>query len=118
MLRPFETRRHPLLPFHKFLGRVAVALLIAGGILLVGLGLGVLGYHYAAGFAWIDALLNASMILTGMGPVGELHTVGAKIFASAYALFSGLVFITVMAVVLAPLFHRMMHKFHIDEKAE
>ena len=117
-VKGFESRRHALLPFPKFVGRVALALVIAGGILLVGLGIGVLGYHYFAGFAWIDALLNASMILTGMGPVGELRSVGAKIFASCYALFSGLVFITVMAVVLAPVFHRMMHKFHIDEGGE
>ncbi len=102
----------------KFLRRVALSLLLAGAILMIGLVLGIAGYHYLAGFSWLDALLNASMILTGMGPVGELHSVAAKIFASAYALFSGLVFITVMAVVLAPLFHRMIHKFHIDEKAD
>ncbi len=114
-MRTFESRHEKLLPFHKFVGRVLRALLLAIIILLVGLGLGILGYHYVAGFPWIDALLNASMILTGMGPVGQLNTVGAKLFASAYALFSGLVFITVMAVVLAPLFHRMIHKFHLED---
>jgi hypothetical protein len=82
---------------------------------MIALLIGILGYHYIAGFDWIDALLNASMILTGMGPVGPLTTTAAKIFASAYALFSGLVFISVIGVVLAPVMHRVLHRFHIDE---
>ena len=76
---------------------------IAAGLIAVGLGMGVLGYRFLAGFTWIDALLNASMILTGMGPVGQLPDVGAKIFASLYALFSGLVFISVMALLVSPM---------------
>jgi len=83
---------------------------------MIALLIGILGYHYIAGFDWIDSLLNASMILTGMGPVGPLTTTAAKIFASAYALFSGLVFISVIGVVLAPVMHRVLHKFHIDER--
>ena len=74
---------------------------IAAGLIAVGLGMGVLGYRFLAGFTWIDALLNASMILTGMGPVGQLPDVGAKIFASLYALFSGLVFISVIALLVS-----------------
>lgn len=81
-----------------------------------GVGVGVLGYHFFAGFAWVDSLLNACMILTGMGPVGTLPTDGAKVFASAYALFSGLVFISVMAVMISPVMHRLLHKFHIAEE--
>ena len=69
-----------------------------------------------AGLSWIDSLLNASMILGGMGPVDPMTNTGAKIFASAYALFSGLMFIAVMGVVFSPILHRMLHKFHMDDK--
>ena len=69
-----------------------------------------------AGFGWVDSLLNASMILAGMGPVGVLNSDTAKVFASAYALFSGLVFITATGIVLSPIFHRVLHRFHIEEK--
>jgi hypothetical protein len=80
--------------------------------------IGVLGYRYIAGFGWIDSLLNASMILGGMGPVGELKSDGAKVFASIYALFAGIVFIGVLGTLLAPFVHRLMHRFHIDEAGE
>jgi len=94
---------------------MGACLLFAISILAVALGIGIAGYHFIAGFSWIDAFLNASMILTGMGPVGELTTTPAKIFASCYALFSGCIFITVIAVALAPALHRVLHRFHIDE---
>ena len=80
--------------------------------------IGISGYHWIAGFGWVDSLLEASMILAGMGPVNQLTTKGAKIFASAYALFSGLMFIAVMGIVLAPVTHRLLHKFHVDEEDE
>ena len=99
-----------------FVRRMAVSLALAVGMAGVALGIGVLGYHFIAGLAWVDALLDASMILGGMGPVSELRTVGAKLFASAYALFSGLVFIGVMGVILAPILHRMLHHFHLMEE--
>jgi len=82
----------------------------------IALGAGVVGYHVLAGFGWIDSLLNASMILGGMGPVDPLQTKGAKVFASLYALFSGLVFIGVLGLLLAPFIHRVMHKLHMDYK--
>ena len=75
---------------------------------------GVMGYHWIGGLGWTDALLNASMILSGMGPVDRLSTTEAKLFASAYALFSGLVFIAIMGLVVSPIVHRVLHKFHID----
>ena len=75
-----------------------------------------MGYHFLAQQSWVDSLLNASMILGGMGPVGELHSDTAKIFASVYALFSGIMFIGVMAIILAPFVHRALHLFHLDEK--
>ena len=111
----FEHRKERLLSLPLFYRRVALCLAMAAGLVAFGLGIGVLGYRYFAGFEWIDALLNASMILTGMGPVGQLPNDGAKIFASLYALFSGLVFISVMALVASPVMHRMLHHFHIDD---
>lgn len=87
-------------------------------MIALSLGAGIVGYHYLARFAWIDSLLNASMILGGMGPMGDLPNSAAKVFASIYALFSGLIFIGVLGVLLAPFVHRLMHRFHIDEAGE
>ncbi|HEV2695397.1 MAG TPA: hypothetical protein VG347_21055 [Verrucomicrobiae bacterium] len=101
---------------HRFYRHLAWALLFATGIISFSLFLGILGYRYIAGFAWVDSLLNASMILSGMGPVGDLKTDGAKIFAALYALFSGVVFISATGILLTPVFHRVLHRFHIEEK--
>jgi hypothetical protein len=89
-----------------------VVVILAG----VALSVGVAGYHWIAGLGWVDSLLNASMILGGMGPVDDLHTDAAKVFASLYALFSGLIFIAVMGIVLAPITHIVLHQFHMDEE--
>ncbi len=89
---------------------------MALGLIAFVLILGIVGYHYIAGFDWVQSLLEASMILGGMGPVKELPNDAAKIFASVYALFSGLIFIAIMGLVLAPVVHRILHKFHVDEK--
>ena len=91
--------------------------MLAGSLIVVALSIGILGYHRIAGFDWVDSVLEASMILGGMGPVNPLTTPGAKMFAAGYALFSGLVFIAIMGIVLTPLTHRMLHKFHIDEES-
>ena len=93
----------------------ARTLCAASLLLIVALGLGVIGYHVVAKLGWIDALLNASMILTGMGPVAILDTDAAKLFASAYALFSGVVFLTVTGIVLGPVVHRVLHRFHLED---
>ena len=85
-------------------------------MIAVALAIGIGGYHWLGGFGLVDSLLEASMILGGMGPVNQLPTEGAKIFASMYALLSGLMFIGIMGVVLSPIVHRFLHKFHIDEK--
>jgi hypothetical protein len=85
-------------------------------LILVALSLGVAGYHWIAGLDWVDSLLEASMILAGMGPVSQLTASRSKIFASGYALFSGLIFIGIVGIALSPILHRAFHKFHIDEK--
>lgn len=112
----FEKKHEKLAPVSIFIRRVIAAVAISGMLILMALFVGVAGYHWIAGFDWVDALLNASMILGGMGPVNQLSTSGSKIFASAYALFSGLVFVAVMGLVFSPIVHRILHTFHIDEK--
>jgi len=101
-------------PHPAFVRRVARSAAVSTALLGVSLGVGVVGYHAIAGLEWIDALLNASMILTGMGPVSPLPSAGAKLFASAYALFSGVVFIASTGLIVAPLAHRFLHRFHIE----
>ena len=112
----YEGRKDRLLTRAQFARRVFGHVSVAVGAAAISLYIGMAGYHYLAGLNWVDSLLNASMILGGMGPVDDLKTDGAKIFASFYALFSGLVFIGLVSVLLAPFIHRAMHKFHIDEE--
>lgn len=112
----FEQKHQKLVPTSVFIKRLFMFIGIAILLILFALFIGIAGYHWVAGFGWVDALLNASMILGGMGPVDLLISPGAKIFASVYALFSGLVFIAVMGIVFSPIVHRMLHKFHIDDK--
>jgi hypothetical protein len=112
----FESRNQKLLPRHKFVHRLARSLGVALLILAVAVGMGTMGYHYVVELPWVDALLNACMILTGMGPVDPMRTTAAKLFASGYALFSGIVFLSIMAVTLTPVAHRILHRFHADEK--
>jgi hypothetical protein len=112
----YEHLKQRPLPRAQFFARALEHLGIGLGAIAGALGVGVAGYHSVAGLKWVDALLNASMILGGMGPVDTLHTDAAKIFASLYALFSGLVFIAVLAVLLAPFLHRLLHKLHMEEK--
>jgi hypothetical protein len=112
----YERRKQRPLSRVEFSKRVGRHGLVALGVLVFGLGSGVLGYHFFAHLSWVDSLLNASMILGGMGPVNELKTDCAKIFASFYALFSGLAFIGIVSVLLAPFVHRMLHRFHAEER--
>lgn len=111
-----ERRHERLAPVGVFLRRIAASWLISVGLIVIALTIGIIGYHSLAGFGWVDSLLETSMLLGGMGPVNPLPNDAAKIFASVYALFAGLLFIVVMGVVLSPLAHRVLHKFHIDEK--
>jgi hypothetical protein len=114
----FERHRDELAPISVFVKRMIASLALAFGLIGLALLIGIIGYHYLGGFNLVDSLLEASMILGGMGPVNPLKGDGAKIFASIYALFSGLIFIGVMALVLSPVVHRVLHKFHVDEKDE
>ena len=109
-----ERRHQPLLPVHRFVVRMIRYCLLGGGLIFGSLFLGILGYHWIVGLGWVDSILNASMILTGMGPVDKMETNGAKFFASAYALFSGVVFISAVGVLLTPAYHRLMHHFHLE----
>lgn len=111
----FESSSQPLASTGLFLQRITLYVLLSGLLLLVALAIGVIGYHTLGELAWIDALLNASMILTGMGPIDPMRTTAAKLFASAYALFSGVVFISAMGITLSPLLHRILHRFHMDD---
>lgn len=110
----FEHKKHPLLPFPMFLVRMLKYLIYALILIFFSLAIGVIGYHFTADLSWIDSLYNASMILTGMGPVAELTTSKAKVFASGYALFSGIVFLSIVAVFFAPIVHRFMHIMHLE----
>jgi hypothetical protein len=104
----------PLPSRATFFARLARGLAAGGGIVAASLGGGVLGYHEIAGLQWVDALLNAAMILTGMGPVDAITTTRGKLFATCYALFSGIAFLSVVAVVFAPVVQRFLHRFHLE----
>jgi hypothetical protein len=111
----YERRQDQLAPRSVFIKRMIVSLLVALGLIVTALAIGILGYHIIGGLGWIDSLLEASMILGGMGPVHELRDDASKVFASIYALFSGVFFIALMGIMLSPVAHRVMHKFHVDE---
>ena len=114
----FERWHEPLLPRAAYLSRLLRSALVAGGFIGASLVIGALGYHWIGRLAWLDAFLNASMILTGMGPVDHMATPAAKLFASFYALFSGVAFLTSVGVLLAPVFHRFIHRFHLAEDSD
>ena len=110
----FEHHKQPLASRSDFTRRMLRFGLLTAGIILFSLGIGILGYHYLESLSWIDSLLNASMILGGMGPVNELRTNAGKVFASFYALYSGIVLLASVGVLAAPIFHRFMHRFHLE----
>lgn len=111
----YEHRKQKLASVKIFYRRILKQLIIASVILIVCLAIGILGYHYTANIAWLDSLHNASMILSGMGPVVEIKTDSGKWFSSFHALFSGVVFITNIGIILAPAIHRMFHRFHLED---
>jgi hypothetical protein len=114
----FERKQQRLLPFKEFAGRQAKFALASAFMIFASIGLGAAGYAYFADLDWVDAIYNACMILTGMGPVNVLPTDSGKLFASAYALFSGVAFLTTAAVLFAPMIHRLLHIMHLDDERE
>ena len=114
-MNPTDTPR-PLTPLPRFLlgllRNFAAAAILVGGSLLIG----ATGYHVFEGLGWLDSLYTAAMILTTMGPTGELHHAGAKVFAICYALFSAMVFLSVITIMLTPVAHRVLHRFHLESR--
>jgi hypothetical protein len=110
----FEHHKKPLISRREFISRQLRYTGFSSVILIFSIGMGMFGYHFWGVLPWIDSFLNASMILTGMGPVDHLNTDSGKLFASFYALFSGISFLTFVAVLFAPLYHRFLHKLHMD----
>lgn len=113
----FEHRSKPLLPRREYYRRLARHAGLGAAIIIVALGLGMTGYHTFEKLPWVDAFVNAAMILSGMGPMATLQTDGGKIFAGCYALFSGLALIAILGIIFAPVVHRSLHKFHLEDES-
>jgi hypothetical protein len=112
----FEHKSKPLLSRHAFRKRMLFFIILSGSVVVLSLFLGMLGYRVFEQFSWTDSFLNAAMLMGGMGPMGELKTEAGKLFAGFYALYCGLVFIIAVGLLIAPVFHRFLHKFHLEEE--
>jgi hypothetical protein len=114
-LLDYESMRQPLASMQRYAWRLLVSFLLAVLLIAISLFAGMFGYAHFEGMSWLDAFLNASMILSGMGPADQLKTNGGKLFAGFYALYSGLVIVLASGIMLAPVVHRILHRFHVDE---
>jgi len=114
----FETRRQPVVSRRKFIVRMSIAIGLWIVLTLLGLAIGIAGYAGFEGMSFVDAYVNAAMILSGMGPLGELKTTAGKIFAGSYAILSGLIIVIATGFVLAPIFHRILHRFHVEARED
>jgi hypothetical protein len=114
----YEHHRQRLLSRPAFLRRLAKQGISALVLVAVSLGIGTVGFHVLSGQLWIDALLNSAMLLGGMGPVGDLGRAGGKLFATFFALYAGLIFLIVAGLLFMPVFHRVLHRFHLDASRE
>ena len=112
---PYKSKRQPLAPPQRFIHRLGWNVFLALLFILGSLGIGMAGYWYFEDMGCVDAFANAAMILSGMGPLTPLKSDGGKIFAGIYAIFSGLLIFGIAGLVLAPVFHRLLHSFHADE---
>lgn len=112
----YERRDEPMASMSSFLVRLFRAFLATLVIVSVSLAIGTVGYSYFLDMPWIDGLINASMILTGMGPVDRMESTAGKLFATFYALYSGLAFLSMVAIIIAPVYHRFLHHFHLDDE--
>ena len=111
----YERHHEPLLSTRRFVRRLAIHGLAALAVVIFALGIGILGYHLTEGLSFLDSLLNASMLLGGMGPVNPIHTDAGKLFASFYALFSGMIFLVTAGILFTPVAHRILHWMHLEE---
>jgi hypothetical protein len=111
----YEPHHAPLLPRRQFLARLGGHALVSGGTLVVSLALGMAGYHFLENLGWVDCYVNASMILSGMGPLDPIKTTGGRLFVGTYSLFSGVVFLTTVGFFLMPVIHRLLHSFHLAD---
>lgn len=111
----FEHRSRPVLSRPAFLRRMAMSGVVGGSLVVISLLGGMAGYHFLLNLSWLDSFVNAAMILSGMGPIANPHTDAGKLFAGSYALYSGLVVVLASGVIFAPLFHRIIHKFHAEQ---
>ena len=111
----YESRKHAPLPTHRFIWRLALHGAAAAALLAVSLVIGMAGYAWFEDLSWRSAFLNSAMLLGGMGPVDAPRTDAGKVFAGFYALYAGLVFIVAAGVMLAPVLHRILHKFHWEQ---
>ena len=118
LLPQFEHRAQPVIPRHHFMVRLAHSGAVALGLIAVSLLIGMVGYHALEGLSWIDAFLNASMLLGGMGPVTTPVTYAGKLFAGLYALYCGVAVLLVAGVILAPIAHRILHRFHMESRKQ
>lgn len=112
----FEHHTKPLLPRREFYRRIARNAGLGLIVIAVSLGIGMAGYHGFEKLSWLDAFLNAAMILSGMGPVATLQTDAGKLFAGCYALYSGIALISIIGIIFAPIVHRFLHKFHLEDE--
>jgi hypothetical protein len=114
----YEHKDQPLAPIPVFLRRIGRNALVVLVVLAVSLAAGTAGYHFLGRLGWLDAFLNAAMILTGMGPVDRMETAGGKLFSAFYALFSGVTFLTLVGFLVVPIYHRLLHRFHLQTEAD
>lgn len=114
----YESKHEPVIPRRHFLRRLGRNALAALALICVSLVGGMAGYHWLEGQIWIDAFANAAMILSGMGPLNPLQTWGGKLFAGLYALYSGLMLIFITGIILAPIVHRVLHRFHVEAERQ
>jgi hypothetical protein len=112
----FEHHNKHLLPRKEFYRRLVHHAVLGVAVIVASLGIGMIGYHEFENLPWVDAFVNAAMILSGMGPVATLQTDGGKIFAGCYALFSGISLIAILGIIFAPVVHRFLHKFHLEDE--
>ncbi len=114
----FEHGRQPVISRGRFIRRMFIVIGLWLALTFIGLVIGIVGYAKFEGMSFVDAYVNAAMILSGMGPLGELKTTAGKLFAGTYAIFSGLVIVIATGFILAPIFHRVLHRFHVETTRE